>query len=534
MISNYNKIMERMREIADRDDEVEHVRENIKKILKEVEALKEVYEGESSESIRSIIQSDLENSIMNYAKIGSKIIGTQIQYFTKEYLEENPNVARSLFDKYKRNTSKEPIGEPYPFEIKKAARLFIREIVNAMNIENIEKTYDKLDDFIEVSGKYFSDKLKKNYIQLLGKAGDFFKRYNFLEEYNNTYNKTMKDLGIIGIEYDVSGKKELTIEDTFSEEYLEKLDINTLMTLNAFWQNRMAKDSKRIHIALYVLDKLQLLEKGATLDDVDEIPNEEIKELIARKLFVNRLTTFKVRNYIDGTSQFDSSLENRIEGYSKEYNNRYGSDLRQEIAKTEYEQANNENIYLIKDQSISNLIKMLSTGKSRIPNWGVVPEKSDIVNTLISIDLPGHNMPISLHIPKDILISSLNALNTEKVASEYTYVIPVYDGYFDMEKSNRYIPTNLLMPLNDSQKKTLMNLANKAKKEDQNYRFLKHIAANAKGEVAEHLKVAEVKNGVTFISRKRKYYDLINEIYYERNQKGHYTRYNGGHNDTGR
>lgn len=536
MISNYNKLMERMYETADRDDEVQTTKANIKKILKQVDMLKEVYEGESVESIRKIMQSDLDNSIIDYAKIGSKIIGTQIQYFTQIYLEKNPNVARNLFDKYKKETSKEPIRESYPFEIKKAARLFIRETVNAMNVQDIEKTYDKLDDFIDISGNYFANKLKKNYIQLLGKAGKFFKRYNLLEEYNLAYHKTMESLGIIDIKYEVKGSKqksEISIEDTFTEEYLEGLDLYTIMTLNAFWQNRMAKDSKRIHTAFYVIDKLHLLENETALDDVDAILDEDIKELIARKLFVNRLTTFKVRNYTDETSKFDSSLEERIEGYSREYNKKYNSNLEQEIANTEYEQANNENIYLIKEQSISNLIRILEE-KANIPNWGIVPERSDDINVLVSIDLPGYNMPISLHIPKDILVSSLNSLNTEKVASEYAYVIPVYDGHSDFERDNKYIPTNLLMPLSDTQKKTIVKLANKTEKTDPNYNLLNHLAANAKGEMASHLKVAEIRNGVTFISRKRKYYDLIGEGFYEKDSKGQYTKFNGGYVSEGR
>lgn len=537
MISSYRKMMERMYEIADKDEEVQMIRENIKKILEEIEMLKEVYEGESSKNIRAIIQKDLENQIKNYAKVGSKILLTQIQCFTRIYLKDNPDTAKKLFDKYKKDTSKKQINEPYPFEIRRASKLFVREIVNAMNIDNIEKTYEKLDDFIDVSKEYFENKLKTNYIEILRMAGDFFRRYDLLETYNLEYNKNMEEVGIKDIQYDTKKKSdsdELSIEETFSTEYLEKLDIHTLMSLNIFWQNRMAKDSKRIYTALYVLDKLELLERDYNIDDVDNIPEDQIKELIARKIFINRLATFKVRNYIEGEYKNDSSLSNRIEGYAREYNQIYGTDLEKEIESVEGEQANNENIYLIKNHSIAYLIKMLSIENTKISNWGIIPEVSDEVNSLLAIDLPGYNMAISVHSLRDILVSTLNSLNTEKTATQETFLVPVYDGHYDMEINYKHLPTNILMPLNSRQKGTLKKQALKAEKTDNNYKVLQHLYANSKGEVAEHLKKKEIRNGVTFIERKRIYYDILEEKYYEKDSKGHYMEYNGGYNDEGR
>lgn len=537
MISNYRNLMEKMYKTADKDYEVQNIRNTIKKILEEIEMLSDVYEGESHQKVRSIIKMDLESQIKNYAKIGSKILGTQIQYFTRQYLEENKKISRSLFDKYKSNNSKKLIGDPYPFEIKKASRLFMREIVNAMNIDEIEKSYDKLDEFIDVSDEYFEKKLKSSYIQLLKMAGDFFNRYDFLESYCSDYDKNMEELNVTGIKYvtksSTKNKELISVEDTFSQEYLEKLDIYTIMSLNAFWQNRMAKDSKRIYTAFYIIDRLNLL-KEDKIQNSDDISDELLKELIARKIFINRLATFKLRNYIDGTENYDSSLIDRIEVYSKNYNEDYNTNLEQEIDSIEYEQVNNENIYLIKNQNLSYLVKMLCNEKSKIPNWGIVPENSDEIYTLISIDLPGYNMPISLHIPKDILITSLYSLNTDKSVLNKTFIIPVYEGHQDFEINHKYIPTNILMPLNKEQKKELFKNANSIECTDKTYNLMQHLYANSKGEVASHLKQTEIKNGITYLKRKRKYYDLIEEKFYETDTKGNYVEFDGGHTDSGR
>ena len=177
---------------------------------------------------------------------------------------------------------------------------------------------------------------------------------------------------------------------------------------------------------------------------------------------------------------------------------------------------------------------MLIEEKSKIINWGIVPEKSNDNKVLICIDLPGYNMPVSLHIPTDSLLLELNALNTNKRVEETQYIIPIYAGDYDFEIYGKHLPTNLLMPLTEDQKRNLKTQAFNSKEGNKNYKLLQHLYANSKGEIPTHLKEIEVRNNVKYIKMKKKFYDLVRKKTYEKDKTGKYVDYIGGTSSEGR
>ena len=58
------------------------------------------------------------------------------------------------------------------------------------------------------------------------------------------------------------GKKEVELNQLFSEEVLEQYSVEDLLVLNAFWQNRFAKETERINNAIFALVELGILENG--------------------------------------------------------------------------------------------------------------------------------------------------------------------------------------------------------------------------------------------------------------------------------
>ena len=107
-----------------------------------------------------------------------------------------------------------------------------------------------------------------------------------------------------------------------------------------------------------------------------------------------------------------------------------------------------------------------------------------------------------------------------------------------MKQGEKYFPTNILMPLTESQKTILKKKARQTSETDENKKMIEHMAANAKGQIASHLKQVNIsETGVQTITRVKKYYDLIEEKSYQKDKTGHYIviqETEGHHNGDGR
>ena len=525
MITRYETIMKKLETEVKKESykKIRQIRSAVEELLKQYDEKENDRIEETKLDCWEQVKCELMEKMGDYANIGSKILGTQIQYFTRQYLQKNPRDLDLLFEKYKKETSKEYIGEPYPDEIKKASRLFVREIVNAMNVQGIPKTQQNLYRFLEESNSFFDRKLRENYISLIGITGEFFKRSHLLEKHAEEFKSNMKRESLEEISYPIhpDGTGNLSLEESFSREHLETKSMEELIAINAFWQNRMAKDCKIFFLAMFMVDHLKLYEKEVDERNCESISDEQIEEFMIRKRFVNRLATARLRN-MDFLSHEEDEIERKEKQYAGKYNKKYDSDLQNEVEIDCVEHIIKENMYLMKHRSICYLLEMLKQS-SEIPNWGIVPEETTETNALIAIDLPGYNMPIALHIPKDILITGLGCFKTTKVLKQEDYILPIYEGNSDMKQGEKYFPTNILMPLTESQKAILQKKARETSETDKNKKMIEHMAANARGQIASHLKQVNIsKTGVKTIERVRKYYDLLKETRYQKDETGHY------------
>ena len=194
MITRYETIMKKLETEVKKESykKIRQIRSAVEELLKQYDEKENDRIEETKLDCWEQVKCELMEKMGDYANIGSKILGTQIQYFTRQYLQKNPRDLNRLFEKYKKETSKEYIGEPYPDEIKKASKLFVREIVNAMNVQGIPKTQQNLYRFLEESNSFFDRKLRENYISLIGITGEFFKRSHLLEKHAEEFKSNKK------------------------------------------------------------------------------------------------------------------------------------------------------------------------------------------------------------------------------------------------------------------------------------------------------------------------------------------------------
>lgn len=96
-----------------------------------------------------------------------------------------------------------------------------------------------------------NNEIKKRYVALLVNAGNFMRKYQFLNNDLKLYNQDMRSLALHDMMYvlekkDKKDKDDLSLEEIFSSEYLEKLSLDQLSALNLFWQNRLTKSLEKM------------------------------------------------------------------------------------------------------------------------------------------------------------------------------------------------------------------------------------------------------------------------------------------------
>ena len=177
-----------------------------------------------------------------------------------------------------------------------------------------------------------------------------------------------------------------------------------------------------------------------------------------------------------------------------------------------------KNLYNQKDNSILALLNLLSDDERTSLNWGVIEEKKKNDYILIGADISGLNMPLRLHIKKEMLENFMQAHQGNKI-------IPLYDGKDDFIVNGRYIGTHVLTPFTDTQREEIKKGSLEIKEADYRNKIVQHIAFLVDTQkFPEHLqqKRITVKKGKTKIKfeRIRKYIDIGTNKKYTKSKDG--------------
>lgn len=334
--------------------------------------------------------------------------------------------------------------------------------------------------------------IKKDLINSMKSMGRFFEQFNFVERYKSLNSSKLKGMGLSELEQplykDRFGKKEIELNQLFSEEVLEQYSVEDLLVLNAFWQNRFAKETERINNAIFALVELGILENG----DKTSYTNWEM-ELIETKTELLKGISAIVSTILNKKNQKKNSkgeyenetidVRKEVEAVLDPFQKRYDDYIYEKTGKTGNNLADDyinysllynqlENAYKCKNSTMINILSMIYDDKSKT-NWGYIADemsrsKNDSKFLLIGIDYEGMNMPVRLHIERSLIKDFLKCRG-EKME------LPVYEGAEDFTHNGNVIPTQILMPASNKYKKCINECLKKRNLPEDQEKMLYHL-----------------------------------------------------------
>ena len=404
--------------------------------------------------------------------------------------------------------------------------------------------FTQLSIFLKNSEKELETGLKEDYIVSILFLGDRLKEFGLLEKYFDIQGKQNRAIGVDALSYPLTGSNEetLSIEDMFTREALEKLDINRLSMLSAFWMNRFTKELNALNKSLCIVNQLNLWDQvkkakqkpdGMISVDVDKTALKNVYRKIhflqeasivmldafdvdkddSMEEVIDGMTSKKIIKRVDPTSVMRDMEADMGEDYRKYFSSFQPNGTHVFIQEFDnYRVIENaiHNTYRFKD---FNMLAILSNlyHSNFSNNWGIILEEGKNIATqdmiLLGIDVEGFNMPIRLHIEKEMVLEFLKA-------NQETTILPVYEGAKDFEWAGKKISTPVLMPMFKKQKDGIEKLMNVQNGSVSGRNFIEHIGFLANStRFPEHLKedIKTRKKGKIKMQRKRpptRYVDL--------------------------
>lgn len=507
--------------------------EAISRLLKDREYLKELYnplkeKEEYKNSDNTYFKGIMYSS--NHKESCKKVLEEALRLFWR-FKGKYKEVEREFIKKNRGNNKKSKTRNINPET----------RIVNAISASKDIPTLDGISEILLGMKEISEKETKENHIRAMEFIGDKLKRYNLLERYKKENDRNLGAYNLGEYTYELAtgkfNKDEIGIEELFSREFLENLDFEELSALSTFWQNRYAKECKYMGEALFAVDTLDLWGRIIQGKKI-EITDKEVELIYYKKKCLEEVSTMLLRSISENnkfTKQEDrergyciatgeKEMESILKQESKNYKRIFDSKLRNipnDLASDLglYKSILNymDNVYYIRNSNFCSMIRNLIDSK-KVSNWGIIESENDKVESdkyiLIGIDFEGFNMPIRLHIKKDLLIDVLRMYNGETK-------IPIYEGDTDFVKNNTLLPTNLLMPI-QRRHKQVINSKNQEENEDsKNKPLLEHLRfISDSRKYPEHLKIFDFK-----LKRKvrppRKYKDLVTNETFEKNKSGY-------------
>lgn len=383
------------------------------------------------------------------------------------------------------------------------------------NIKNLMK--DLLPDFEE--------EVKKDLINSMKSMGKFFNQFNFIERYSSLNSSKLKAMGLSEIGQplykDRFGKEKVELNQLFSEEILNQYSAEDLLVLNAFWQNRFAKETERINNAIFALVDLKVLEKGKKVEYTDkeieliELKTETLKEISAIiSVILNKKNQKKINKDDCETLDVKQEVEAVIKPFQERYDKiiyektgKKGNNISDDYAMYALLYNQLENAYICKNNTIINILSMVYDNKL-YKNWGYITDEINASNknskfALIGIDYEGMNMPVRLHIEKNFIKEFLKCRGEQPI-------LPVYQGAEDFTYNGKVIPTQILMPASNKYKKQINKYLEDENMPGDKKRFLQHLKyLKDHNKFPEHLKnnpkrMINIQTGEEFIQGKGK------------------------------
>lgn len=337
--------------------------------------------------------------------------------------------------------------------------------------------------------------LKQGYVEAINIIGQSLKDLGVIDKYKEQQNRELSRLRLEKIQ------DEDETDRIFEKESLQKMSLPQFSAMYAFWDNRLEKEIEQIYYSYFIMYELNLDDRETVTkrESASKVSQEKLDALNVKTALLNMILSriyFDYRNsHLDGGKiNIEKVLQRISDKIGKDYQRYFSGIGELDTQENNFDKDSMlhlrlensiRNLYLQKDNGIIGLLDLLYNGEVS-ENWGIIDDNPNSKFVLLSADIDGLNMPLRLHISRDLIKEY--AMNNQE-----NTIVPLYSGKNDFVINGRYIGTHILMPLTQNQKDAIKQATNNVKEEDCRYKFIKHLDFLADGQkFPEHLQQKRV------------------------------------------
>lgn len=416
------------------------------------ESQKSGFEYEIESILKGIRNEPINQKLLNRISGILNSTDREIQRRTREYIKSNPDFKDTI----------------------EYSKIFLEESERKKVEKCISYKKDKTEETIVNTQK-----------QCMKLAGQFLKKYNFLQNFLDLQNEDYRELDMKGMQYKLKAENEndIGLEDIFDDKYLDTISAEELFVLNAFWQNRYTKVIDKIKKAIFIADNLGIWEELEKSDCKYKITNEQILNCILKMKVVDaiykkvcyRITEYEEEeHYQYALVNIDDMLDRKFKTEYKEYFDKIlpecENDISMDFSINQYSRNSIKAIYEEKNNMIMKLLMQIESNP-KITNWGYIPEgKKNVSDShiLLGIDYPGFNVPLKLHTKRKDLVEFLNMYKNSSV-------VPIYEGSADIEYRGKKQSSKIFMPLTQDRESEIIQKNKNLSPVDLRYNYIRQL-----------------------------------------------------------
>lgn len=450
MEENFNDIIEKIKDTTLDPEETKKYILSIKSVVRYLYDL--CKDEESEEEILQEYLEEYENDL-KFRGNGQQIFNNMIMYgaYKRALVDAKGNKSgfSSVIREAKRREEQDnkcaiSVGIDSRESMISAIRYIIRT-------KHLSKEKEIIEAMQQEKAK-LSGSIKEKMINAIRPSVLSLNEYGFIDEYIETSNKELKQLGlgelqyenrnpIPDIQYDGHGNivkdvEDIGVIDTFAKDNLEKLSLEDLETMTAFWESKYLQERLGLSKAMATIKTLDLWGTLLHEDDqaVQALDNEKIKSALKKDLAL----TYLCRN----GSKINGRMKRQYKKFLDKEHIQSNLSIDEEITQMMPEIQNIEEA--AKDVAILECLMLyqLTSKEMKIKKWGVIEETSetrDEQDNEIAIAIENKNFrgPLIMGVPKYILRECFGKEDVE---------LPKYDKKinetYSSIMSKLYLPTN--------------------------------------------------------------------------------------------
>lgn len=320
-----------------------------------------------------------------------------------------------------------------------------------MRTKGVTKDIDIVNSIKEEKGK-IEKELRKRMTYIIHSSVSMLEEYGFLDNYIESSNEDLEKLGLSELkylkrnpipdeQYDKEGNlvkdvEDIGVIDALSEEELEKIPIEELLLMTAFYESKYLQERLEISKSMSVIKTLDMWDVILHGDnnDIEGFDNSKIEGALKKDLAINYLC--------DDNIEITNKMRKQYRKFLKTQEMYETKEIDDEISETSVEISNLENaagdIAILEDL----ILQYLKSKALKVKDWGVLDAEDNSVT--VALESKKFRGPLIMGVPISII---------KKYCGNDEVCFPRYNKKIDLTYSN--IMSKLFIPSNNFFKNTL-------------------------------------------------------------------------------